>query len=274
MTSTLLLTLSLLAAEPVEPLDLRAPESTTGAAGAESTTVTRTAPSPSLMAPPAPRGLTRVETTWRPFLGFVGNSWGAIGEARIEHYFKRPFMLGLELSPVAVASSGDGLGALTDARVLGAFVSRYLTLGVGVGGEMRKLGGYRGLSVAPHARIGSIDGLNLELTYSHSLKRNQYTDKPTLGFANALAKLQVPVSPGVALQLDLGLSLEPWAYATFGLRYRLWGNGGPNTFYLSGAVGVAAVGDRSACSYDAAVPCRPSALSYGPTTSVGIEYRF
>lgn len=204
----------------------------------------------------------------------MGNSWGAIGEARIEHYFKRPFMLGLELSPVAVASSGDGLGALTDARVLGAFVSRYLTLGVGVGGEMRKLGGYRGLSVAPHARIGSIDGLNLELTYSHSLKRNQYTDKPTLGFANALAKLQVPVAPDVALQLDLGLSLEPWAYATFGIRYRLWGNGGPKTFYLSGAFGVAAVGDRSTCNYDASVPCRPSALSYGPTTSVGIEYRF
>jgi hypothetical protein len=275
VTSSLLLTLSLLATEPVQPLDLRAPETATGAAGAESTTVTRTAqPPPSILAPPPPRGLTRVETTWRPFLGFVGNSWGAIGEARIEHYFKRPFMLGVELSPVAVASSGDGLGALTDARVLGAFVSRYLTLGVGVGGEMKKLGGYRGLSVAPHARIGSIDGLNLELTYSHSLKRNQYTDKPTLGFANALAKLQVPVAPAVALQLDLGLSLEPWAYATFGLRYRLWGNGGPNTFYLSGAVGIAAVGDRSACNYDASVPCRPSALSYGPTTSVGIEYRF
>src|SRR5262245_60798784 len=219
--------MSLLLAAPAGSPSLSAPPpANADAAAAADTTVARTlAPLPSLMAPPRPRDLTRVETTWRPFLGFVGNSWGAIGEARIEHYFKkRPFMLGLELSPVAVASSGDGLGALTDARVLGAFVSRYLTLGVGVGGEMRKLGGYRGLSVAPHARIGSIDGLNLELTYSHSLKRNQYTDKPTLGFANALAKLQVPVSPGVALQLDLGLSLNLWAYATFGLRYRVWGN--------------------------------------------------
>jgi len=276
VTSTLLLTLSLLATEPVQPLDLHPPEATTGADGAGSTTVTRTATPPSLMAPLAPRGLTRVETTWRPFLGFAGNSWGAIGAARLEHYFKRPFMLGLELSPVAVASSGDGLGALTDARVLGAFVSRHLTLGVGVGvgGELRKLGGSRGLSVASHARIGSIDGLNLELTYSHSLKRNQYTDKPTPGVANALAKLQIPLAPAVALQLDLGLSLEPWAYATFGLRYRLWGNGGPNTFYLSGAVGIAAVGDRSTCNSDASVPCHPSALSYGPTTSFGIEYRF
>ena len=62
------------------------------------------------MAPPRPRDLTRVETTWRPFLGFVGNSWGTIGEARIEHYFERAFMLGVELSPVAIASAGDGVG--------------------------------------------------------------------------------------------------------------------------------------------------------------------
>ena len=266
------LTLSLLATEPVEPLDLRPPDVKAGVTGTESTTISRTAPS--LLAPPPPRDLTRVQTTFRPFLGFVGNSWGAIGDARIEHYFKRPFMLGLELSPVAVASSGDGLGAVTDARVLAAFVSRYLGLGVGVGGQIQKNGGYRGLSLASHVRLGSIDGLNLELTYSHSLKRNQYTDKPTLGFANALAKLQVPLAPAVALQLDLGLSLDSWAYATLGLRYRLFGNGGPGSFYLSGAFGLAVVGDRSTCNYDASVPCRPSAISYGPTTAVGLEYRF
>jgi hypothetical protein len=275
VTGCLLLTLSLLATDPVEPLDLRPPEAKSAETGAESTTIARTAePPPSLMAPAPPRDLTRVATTWRPFLGFVGNSWGAIGEARLEHYFKRPFMLGLELSPVAVASSGDGLGALTDARVLGAYVSRYITLGVGVGGQVQKNSGYRGLSLASHVRLGSVDGLNLELTYSHSLRRNQYTDKPTLGFANALAKLQVPLAPAVALQLDLGLSLDAWAYATLGVRYRLFGNGGPGSFYLSGAFGLAAVGDRSTCNYDAAVPCHPSAISYGPTTSVGVEYRF
>jgi hypothetical protein len=260
------LVLSLLAADPVEPLDLRVPT--------DSTTIARTAPPlPSLWAPPPPRNLTRVETTWRPFLGFVGNSWGTIGEARLEHYFVRPFMLGVELSPVAIASAGDGLGAITDARVVGAFVTRYLTLGLGVGGQLQRFG-YRGLSVAPHVRLGSIDGLNLELTYSHSLRRNKYTDKPTLGFANALAKLQVPLARTVALQLDLGLSLDTWAYATLGLRHRLFGDGGPGSWYVSGAFGLAMVGDRSWCNYAATVPCGPSAMSYGPTMSLGLEYRF
>ena len=40
---------------------------------------------PSLMAPPAPRGVTRAQLTLRPFLGLVANSWGGIGEVRIEH---------------------------------------------------------------------------------------------------------------------------------------------------------------------------------------------
>ena len=75
------------------------------------------APAPSLMAPPRPRGITRVELVSRPFLGLVGNSWGQIGEARVEHHFIMPFMLGVELAPVAVASSGDGAGAVhTPAR--------------------------------------------------------------------------------------------------------------------------------------------------------------
>jgi hypothetical protein len=238
------------------------------------TTVTRVAPpQPSLMAPPQPRNLTRVETTWRPFLGFVGNSWGTIGEARIEHYFKAPFMVGAELSPVAIASGGDGLGAATHARVIGAFVTDHLSLGLGVGARMQRFGS-SGLSLAPSLRLGSMDGLNLELTYTHTIAPNKYSGKMTTGFSNVLTKIQVPVSRRLALQLDTGLSLDTWAFATLGLRHRLFGDGGPGTWFVSGAFGLAMVVDKAACNYDATIPCGSSAISYGPTMAGGVEYRF
>jgi hypothetical protein len=262
----LMLALSLTAAAP-GALDLRA-------ATTDDTTVARTAPPPpSLMAPPRPRDLTRVETTWRPFLGFVGNSWGTIGEARLEHHFKAPFMLGVELSPVAIASSGDGLGAATHARVIGAFVTDHLSLGLGVGARLQRFGS-SGLSLAPSLRLGSLDGLHLELTYTHTIAPNKYTGKATTGFSNALAKVQVPVSRRLALQLDTGLSLDTWAFATLGLRHRLFGDGGRGTWFVSGAFGLAMIVDKSPCDYTATVPCGSSATSYGPTLSVGLEYRF
>ena len=241
---------------------------------APDSTVVRAAPAlPSLMAPPRPRDLTRVETTWRPFLGFVGNSWGAIGEARIEHYFRGPFMLGAELSPAAIASAGDGLGAVTHARVIGAFTTDFITLGLGAGARLQRFGS-NGLSLAPSLRLGSLDGLNFELTYTHMIARNKYTGQPRVGFSNALAKIQVPVARRVALQLDAGLSLDAWAFATLGVRHRLFGDGGRGTWFLSGAFGLATVVDQSPCNYDLAVPCGASATSYGPTVSAGLEYRF
>ena len=119
-----------------------------------------------------------------------------------------------------------------------------------------------------------MDGLNLELTYTHTIARNKYSGKMTTGFSNVLAKVQVPVSRRLALQLDTGLSLDTWAFATLGLRHRLFGDGGRGTWFVSGGFGLAMVVDKSTCDYNATVPCGSSATSYGPTMSVGLEYRF
>jgi hypothetical protein len=54
----------------------------------------------------------------------------------------------------------------------------------------------------------------------------------------------VPVSRRLALQLDTGLSLDTWAFATLGLRHRLFGDGGPGTWFVSGAFGLAMVIDK------------------------------
>ena len=51
-----------------------------GAPGAEA--VVEHEAAPSIVAPPAPQEMTRLELKQRPFLGLIANSWGGIGEAR------------------------------------------------------------------------------------------------------------------------------------------------------------------------------------------------
>jgi hypothetical protein len=243
------------------------------AGAADADTVVERAPAPSLFAPPAPRDLTRATLELRPFLGLIANSWGGIGDARVEHYFGVPFMLGLELAPLAFASSGSGPGAIAHARLHAAYVTSYLAVGLGVGGRLQRFG-RSGLSLAPTLRLGALDGLNLAVEYSYVVAPNQYTGKDTVGFSNVLGTLTVPVTRSLALQLEGAFSLDLWAYATLGLRQRLRGDGGPGTWFVSAALGGAWIADRAPCNYDALTPCGGSALSFGPTISVGVERRF
>jgi hypothetical protein len=182
-------------------------------------------------------------------------------------------MLGLELSPVAVAADGEGPGAIAQARIHAAFATRYLAVGLGIGGQLQRFG-RNGLSIAPTLRLGSLDGLNFSLEYAYSVAANQYTGQRTIGFSNVLGTLDVPLGRRLALELDAGLSLQSWAFATIGLRHRLRGDGGPGTWFVTGAFGGAWVTDRSPCNFDAVVPCGASARSFGPTISFGLERRF
>ncbi|HSS40070.1 MAG TPA: hypothetical protein VLT58_14985, partial [Polyangia bacterium] len=76
------------------------------------------------------------------------------------------------------------------------------------------------------------------------------------------------------LQLDAGLNLQAWAFTTFGLRDRVRGDGGPGTWFISAGLGAAWISDQGSCNYEAAIPCGPSAMSFGPTIDVGLERRF
>jgi hypothetical protein len=232
-------------------------------------------PLASVWAPPNPRGVTRVAGVARPFLGMVGNTWGAISEARVEHYFTRPFMLGVEIAPLALAiDSNRGTGAITHLRVHAAYVTDYFAVGLGFGERLRRFG-TSGLSLAPTLRLGTLDGLNLSVAFGYTIARNPYSGNPTLGFSNVAAAIAVPVTRRLALTADAGLSLDIWMFATAGLRQRLTGDGGPGTWFASAAFGIASVSDRTVCNFEAAVPCTgSSALSYGPTVSVGLERRF
>jgi len=234
-----------------------------------------TPPQPSLWNLPRPRQLTRVEVFVRPFFGLTGNTWGGVADARVEHYFWHPFLLGVELAPLAVAHAADGTGAIAHLRLHAAWTTDYLAIGFGAGVRFRRYATDDGVTLAPTLRLGPLDGFNLRLVYDDSISRNHNTGKPTLGFSNVMGTLSVPLAPRAALVVDAGVSTEVWVYGAIGLRERFVGTGGPGTWYGTGAFGFAWVSDRTICNFNAVVPCPGgTALSYGPTIAVGAERRF
>ena len=222
---------------------------------------------------PASTELNRFELRVQPFLGLTSNSWGSLGEARFEHDFRFPLTLGIELAPVALVQSGNGTGALAQARLTAALNLRYLAVGLGVGGQLQRFG-RNGLSIAPTLRLGRRDGLNLSVEYAYSVAANQYTGQRTIGFSNIIGTLRIPLTDRLSLQFEGGLNLKAWAFTTVGLRDRVRGDGGPGTWFISAGLGAAWISDQGSCNYDAVIPCGPSAMSFGPTIDFGLERRF
>jgi len=223
--------------------------------------------------PAASTELNRFELKVQPFLGLTSNSWGSLGQARYEHDFRFPLTLGIELAPVAVAANGNGTGALAQARLTAALNLRYLAVGLGVGGQLQRFG-RNGLSIAPTLRLGRRDGLSLSVEYAYSVAANKYTGQRTIGFSNIIGMLRIPLTDRLSLQIDGGLNLQAWAFTTVGLRDRVRGDGGPGTWFISAGLGAAWISDQGSCNYEAAIPCGPSAMSFGPTIDVGVERRF
>jgi hypothetical protein len=227
-------------------------------------------------AAPAPEsggeGWSRVSIDLLPVLGLTSNSWGGLSQIRAEHYFRAPLVVGVELAPLALASSGEGIGTLAQARLHAAYATRYLAVGLGLGAQLQRFG-RNGLSIAPTLRLGRLDGLELELEYAYNVAPNRFTGRQTVGFSDVLTTGRVPVTSRLALQLQAGLNLQAWIFTTLGLRQRLSGEGGPGSWFVSAGFGVAWIEDRSACDQPD-LSCGSTALSFGPTISVGLEHRF
>ncbi len=156
---------------------------------------------------PASTELSRFELRVQPFLGLTSNSWGSLGEARFEHDFRFPLTLGIELAPVALVESGNGTGALAQARLTAALNLRYLGVGLGLGGQLQRFG-RNGLSIAPTLRLGRRDGLNLSVEYAYSVAANQYTGQRTIGFSNIIGTLRIPLTDRLS-SADRGWAQPP-----------------------------------------------------------------
>jgi hypothetical protein len=227
----------------------------------------------SLFLPPLSTGMTRVHGTVRPFFNLLGAGWGALTDVSIEHYFRLPWKIGVELSPLALVDVPEGLGAIAHTRVRGAFAVDYIEVGVGVGWRYQHFGP-NGLSVAPSVRLGSLDGLNLQVELGNSLIRNYYTGRAQFALSHVLGGLNIPITHNLALTVDGGYGLDLWIYATLGLRQIVFGDGGPGTLAVGGSFGLLWIVDRFPCQYGDIDPCRGAAWGAGPTIALSVDRRF
>jgi hypothetical protein len=228
---------------------------------------------PPLLAPARPRNLTRVHGLIRPFFNLIGAGGGAIADLAIDHYFVRPFKVGAEIGPTAVALQPGSSGSVTHLRLEGAFVTDFLEVGGALGGRLENFG-RGGISIAGRLRLGALDGLNLHLTFAYALIRNRYTGASRVAFSNVMATLEVPIVPRLALVVDGGFSFDVWLYGTVGLKHVIVGQGGPGTWIARAAFGVAWVLDQFPCQYLMPERCEGAAWGMGPTIAIGFERRF
>ena len=258
MTRTVLLALALATGLP--------PASRPAAAAAAEETST-------LLAPALTREMTRVRATVRPFLNVFGAGGGTLADLAVDHYFRAPLRLSLELAPLALAADGGGTGAIGHFRVAGAYAGDFIELGAAAGSRVQNYGG-AGISLAAFLRLGALDGLSFTFTNGYVWKRNRYTGRATLGLGSGQGTLQVPLSRRFAVFAEGAFSTDHWLYATAGLRHRLSGEGGAGTWLISGALGLGWVLDRPDCVHPGTGWCTGSAWAAGPTMAFGVERRF
>ncbi len=227
----------------------------------------------SLLAPPLPRAITRIEGTFRPFFNVIGAGGGGIIDLSLEHYFAVPLKVGAGMTPAAFTIQPNGGGSVAHLRIEAAYATDFIELGLAAGSRVENFG-RGGFSLAGRLRLGALDGLSVRLTYGYALIRNRYTGQERVAFSNVLTTIQVPLRPGLALVVDAGFSFDVWIYAIVGLKHRVVGDGGPGTWMISAGAGVAWVLEGFPCQYADPSHCEGAAWGLGPTIAVGLDHRF
>src|SRR6185436_7282970 len=100
----------------------------------------------SVLAPALPRGMTRIRGNLRPFFSVMDKGGGLLAELAVDHYFRSPWRLSLEIAPLALAVQPDGTGTIGHLRVGGAYAGDYIELGLSAGGRLQNFGA-AGISV-------------------------------------------------------------------------------------------------------------------------------
>lgn len=227
----------------------------------------------SLLAPPLQRDVTRVSGVLRLFPIVPGPGLATVSEVGIEHYFRVPLKLGLDVRPLALAVQGGSAGLISHVRGLCAYAGDYVEVGVALGAQLQHFGA-SGVALGATLRLGSLDGLNLLFENGYALVQGYYTGAKEFALDHFLGEINVPLSRRFTLNLSGGFGLDLWFYGTLGLRHYLRGQGGRGTAVLYGAVGGAGVVDRFRCQYQDPAPCESSVRAYGPTIAAGMDVRF
>lgn len=186
--------------------------------------------------PPRVPGL-RVLAFLRPFIGTAPAGGGAAGELSIAARLAAPLALYAEAIPLVVAGGGEGSAGLGIAQGLISFDDRYFEVGIGAGVVVEGDPGssQTALVASQRVRIGALDGFNV-------LVRNAfYLDDDIFRQAYTEAGLLIPVTESLALLGRGSYSSLEYGFGELGMRFRVRGNGGPGTLYLTPTAGGAGV---------------------------------
>jgi hypothetical protein len=186
----------------------------------------------------------RIDLELRPIVEFPpsgGTAAGVIADLRYTYFF-RELPLALELDSTPFAADANGTLAPAFAFLV-AFDSTYFGLGVGPVVAVYRTAstnelGYLDTVQSTHGgiyfalRVGSLDGLNLEIRSSIVFHPSGCCDPSVARFGSFSAMGQIPVSRTVTLQAGGGAGDNGWLFAQVGLRVYVWGAGGPGSIIL------------------------------------------
>jgi len=233
-------------------------------------------PSHTRVAPPRLGGFWEVAFLARPFLAVSEFGGGFLLDATTGYRFESPFHLQAGLEPFAYGTGKDK-PTLTPTA---AFIKASLDLpmfevGLGLGVETiydTTIGTRPGTGtlLLQHARIGALDGLNLEGKSDVVLFHSSFQ------FAGFVGTLQIPVGETSWVLMRGGGGIAGYGYGEMGVKVLLRGNGDRGSVFFTGTLGGAGVFETwdSVCSQpDFSFPCTQSVVYAGPMAGAGAEWR-
>jgi hypothetical protein len=215
----------------------------------------------------------------RPFLELNALGVGSISELRYSYHFEIPLTVELAVAPLGFElRGGSGTRAFpTQLGVTAYYDTDYFAVGLGIGTSF-----YADLpsTVAPftpvvasqsiisraalflNARLGSVDGLSLEVRNSSVVREAFVGDPMTFHWGSTQVAGYIPLNRQLTLQLQGGGGDNGWAFGEAGIRTYFRGTGGAGTIIVPLCVGGGGfIGSNTITG------------SAGPLVSLGVELR-
>jgi hypothetical protein len=223
----------------------------------------------SQIAPPRSSGLWEVAFHARPFLVLEDLGFGLLVDARAGHRGEH-FHAEALMQPIGFATAKDGGTVPTVSFLSASYDSHLFEIGLGVGGQTvydtadDGLDPGTGATLVQRARLGALDGLNLEVFTYLVLFHSEFD------FSGMRATGQIPLGRGGWLTLGGGGGTMGFAYGELGLRALLRGNGDRDSLFVTVTIGGADVFEDAGCSE---LECGTPFDYGGPTVGAGLEWR-
>jgi hypothetical protein len=233
-------------------------------------------PTRTRVAPPRVGGFWELGFLARPFLAVGKLGGGFLVDATAGYRFESPFHLVAGLEPFAYGTGRDA-AALTPASVYvkGSYDLPMFEVGLGIGTETiydTTVGTPPGTGtlLLQHARIGALDGLNLEGKSHVVLFHSSFE------FSGFVGTFQIPVGESSWVLMRGGGGIAGYGYGEMGVKVLLKGNGDRGSVFFTGTLGGVGVFETlgtTCVQPDFSFPCTKSVSYVGPMAGAGAEWR-